>query len=198
LAIQKIGELMQRHPVPLKGLIASDPDVMPKTLKCLSHTVQIGFENLLNIGPETCRQQFCQVYGDELLGQRKEKYLHGLRNATGRHAFRNQMRSFPFAVVGLARLALESHQADSSRHYGLIIALFWAMPCQQCDTLSRELKARERDRVMAVQCMDAVNETIDAVVFQRFRSKLSDARMEHELARLTLEKHQQDGHATQQ
>jgi hypothetical protein len=32
-------------------------------------------------------------------------------------------------------------------------------------------------------------------VYIRLRSKLSDARMEHELARLTLEKHQQDDHA---
>ncbi len=43
--------------------------------------------------------------------------------------------------------------------------------------------------------METVNETGDAVVFQKFRAKLSDAKMEHELARLALEKHQQDGHA---
>jgi hypothetical protein len=69
------------------------------------------------------------------------------------------------------------------------------MSCQQCASLSRELKARDRELTMAVSCLAAVDAAEDSVLFMRFRVRLSEARMEHELARLMLEKHQQDGHA---
>ena len=69
------------------------------------------------------------------------------------------------------------------------------MVCQLCERLRSELKSREREHAMAAQCFSAVTEANEAVVFRKFRTKLSDARLEYELARLTLEKHQQDGHA---
>jgi hypothetical protein len=69
------------------------------------------------------------------------------------------------------------------------------MACAQCDCLIAELKFRHREHMHAFQCMAEVTEPAEPVVFARLRAKLSDARVEHELARLTLEKHQQDGHA---
>ena len=48
---------------------------------------------------------------------------------------------------------------------------------------------------MAAQCFSPVTEANDAAVFRKFRTKLSDARLEYELARLLLEDHQRDGHA---
>jgi len=48
---------------------------------------------------------------------------------------------------------------------------------------------------MASECLALVDAEEDSVLFMRFRVRLSDARMEHELARLVLEAHQRDGHA---
>ncbi len=58
------------------------------------------------------------------------------------------------------------------------------MPCQQCDRQRSELKVREREHIMAVQCFAEVGETHEPDLFTKLRAKLSDARMEHELARL--------------
>jgi hypothetical protein len=63
------------------------------------------------------------------------------------------------------------------------------MVCQQCDELSAELRLREREHLLVLDCFRAVDESEDAAVFHKIRTKLSDARMEHELARLVLEKH---------
>jgi hypothetical protein len=63
------------------------------------------------------------------------------------------------------------------------------MPCPQCERLTAELKIRERDHVMAVRRVGAVGE-MDIVTLHKLRAQLSDARMEHELARLLLKKHQ--------
>jgi len=69
------------------------------------------------------------------------------------------------------------------------------MDCQLCDRLNSELKICERQRGMAAWSFSSVSETNSAVVFQEFLAILSVARLEHDLARLALEKHRQDGHA---
>jgi hypothetical protein len=69
------------------------------------------------------------------------------------------------------------------------------MACDDCDRMNSELKVRDRDHAMAAWAFSTVSEANEAVVFQEFLARLSVARLEHELARLTLEKHQRDGHA---
>jgi hypothetical protein len=69
------------------------------------------------------------------------------------------------------------------------------MPCQDCSRLTLEMNILERRHRFAHDCLDQVQETAEPELYQKLRIRLSDARMEHELARLILEKHQQDGHA---
>lgn len=70
------------------------------------------------------------------------------------------------------------------------------MNCVDCFRLAAELGFREREFVMARECLASVAEVDEPGLFRKLRSKLSDARIGRELARLQLESHRQIHTAT--
>jgi hypothetical protein len=69
------------------------------------------------------------------------------------------------------------------------------MACQQCERLRREVTFQEREFQLALQCLDSVEETAEPGLYQKLKVRVSGARLDCEVARLMLEKHQQEGHA---
>ena len=69
------------------------------------------------------------------------------------------------------------------------------MACSECNGLNAELRARIREQWFAAECLGRVGEKTEPYVYAKLYKRLSDARIEHELARLALNNHQRDGHA---
>ena len=65
------------------------------------------------------------------------------------------------------------------------------MNCRHCSLLAAELGISEREVKMARDCLSLVAEADEPHLFRKLRSKLGDARIGHELARLEFENHRE-------